>query len=162
MSVVSSSSVLGRHPAESLSGERPEMRLGSNRPPPHASLATVEAGQPFEAAAHPRLRDYFIVLKPRVMALVVFTALVGMSLASSLVSGGLLAPAHLPGHFISLFAIAVGAGASGGLNMWYERRLDGLMRRTQSRPLPQGRVSSRERFNFFLSFSRRLCSWFWL
>ncbi len=115
----------------------------SRRPPPRARrpggpLATEAVAAPFQ----PRLRDYFIILKPRVMVLVIFTALVGMSLASSLgsnlASGGFfLAPAHL----ISLFAIAVGAGASGGLNMWYERRLDGLMQRTQSRPLPQGRVS---------------------
>ena len=77
--------------------------------------------------------DYFSLLKPRVMSLVVFTGL----------SGALLAPNH--GHvFFSLLTIvmiAVGSGAAGAINMWYERDLDKKMQRTQNRPLPRGIIA---------------------
>ena len=75
--------------------------------------------------------DYVALLKPRVMSLVVFTALVGLVIA--------------PGHvhpvlaFTSILCIAVGAGASGALNMWYEGDIDALMSRTANRPIPRGR-----------------------
>src|SRR3954447_529914 len=77
--------------------------------------------------------DYIALLKPRVMSLVIFTALVGLVIA--------------PGHvhpvlaFTSLLCIAVGAGASGALNMWYESDIDALMTRTANRPIPRGRVT---------------------
>ncbi len=86
--------------------------------------------------------DYFELLKPRVMSLVVFTALTGMAVA--------------PGHVdlvtgaASLLAIAVGGGASGALNMAYEADLDALMQRTRRRPIPEGRVTSREAATFGL------------
>src|ERR1700757_1853479 len=77
--------------------------------------------------------DYLALLKPRVMSLVVFTALVGM----------VVAPVHL--HpvlgFFALLCIAVGAGAAGALNMWYEADIDALMKRTAKRPIPAGRVT---------------------
>jgi len=80
--------------------------------------------------------DYIALLKPRVMSLVVFTALVGL----------VIAPGHL--HPVlaitSILCIAVGGGASGALNMWYERDIDALMTRTANRPLPRGRISSSE------------------
>jgi protoheme IX farnesyltransferase len=78
--------------------------------------------------------DYFALLKPRVMALVVFTAFVGMVVA--------------PGHInpvlgaAALLAIAVGAGASGALNMWYDADIDAIMRRTAPRPIPAGRLAA--------------------
>lgn len=77
-------------------------------------------------------RDYFSLFKPRVMSLVVFTGLVG----------ALLAPGRLPlaELVVAVACIAVGAGAAGALNMWYERDLDALMTRTRNRPLPAGRV----------------------
>jgi heme o synthase len=80
-----------------------------------------------------RLSDYLVLLKPRVMSLVVFTA----------VSGLLMAPGSLHPvlNLIAILCIAAGAGAAGALNMWYERDLDALMQRTQNRPLPQHRLN---------------------
>ena len=81
-------------------------------------------------------RDYFALLKPRVMSLVVFTALVGMCVAPV----GL----HPVIGFASLLCIAVGAGASGALNMWWDADIDAVMRRTAKRPVPSGRVAPEE------------------
>ena len=90
-------------------------------------------------------RDYFALLKPRVMSLVIFTAFVGMAVA----------PGN-PNPFlaiISLLAIAVGAGASGALNMWWDADIDAVMARTAGRPIPAGRVPRAEAaaFGAFLS-----------
>ncbi|MCV3735501.1 heme o synthase (plasmid) [Rhizobium sp. TRM96647] len=90
-------------------------------------------------------RDYFELLKPRVMSLVVFTALAGLVLA--------------PGHInpvigvIALLCIAVGAGASGALNMWYDADIDAVMSRTAKRPIPSGRIRPREALAFGLTLS---------
>jgi len=80
-----------------------------------------------------RVRDYVDLLKPRVMSLVVFTGLVGV----------MIAPAHIHpfAAFLAVVAIALGSGAAGCINMWYERDLDALMARTANRPLPAGRVA---------------------
>ena len=83
-------------------------------------------------AAPARWSDYLALLKPRVMSLVVFTALTGMVCA-----GKPLNPI-LAG--VGVLCIAVGAGASGALNMWYDADIDALMRRTRGRPVPAGRV----------------------
>ena len=84
--------------------------------------------------------DYFELMKPRVMSLVVFTALVGL----------VVAPGHL--HpvlgFTALLCIAVGAGAAGALNMWYDADIDAVMARTARRPVPAGRVKPREALAF--------------
>jgi protoheme IX farnesyltransferase len=84
--------------------------------------------------------DYIALLKPRVMSLVIFTALVGL----------MLAPVHV--HpvlaFTSLLCIAVGAGASGALNMAYEGDIDALMSRTANRPIPRGRITQAEALTF--------------
>jgi protoheme IX farnesyltransferase len=84
--------------------------------------------------------DYFALLKPRVMSLVIFTALVGL----------VIAPVHV--HpilaFTSILCIAVGAGASGALNMAYEGDIDALMSRTASRPIPRGRITQGEALAF--------------
>lgn len=84
--------------------------------------------------------DYLALLKPRVMSLVIFTALVGL----------VVAPGHI--HpvlaFTALLCIAVGAGASGALNMWYEADIDAVMKRTASRPLPAGRIAPNEALAF--------------
>jgi heme o synthase len=77
-------------------------------------------------------RDLFALTKPRVMSLVVFTALCGMLAAP--------APVHPVLGFASILAIALGAGASGALNQWYEADIDGVMKRTSKRPLPAGRM----------------------
>lgn len=90
--------------------------------------------------------DYFALLKPRVMSLVVFTALVGLMLAPGEIHPAIAA--------IAIFCIAVGAGASGALNMWYDADIDGLMSRTANRPIPAGIISpiSALTFGLLLSF----------
>src|SRR3954463_7292193 len=76
--------------------------------------------------------DFFALLKPRVMSLVVFTAFVGLVAAPVSVN-----PLIAMG---AILAIAIGAGASGALNMWYDADIDAIMTRTASRPVPAGRV----------------------
>ena len=79
-----------------------------------------------------RVEDYLALLKPKVMSLVVFTVLVGMFLAPGGINPIIAA--------ISILCIAVGAGASGALNMWYDADIDAVMSRTHNRPIPAGRV----------------------
>ncbi|MGE5539867.1 MAG: heme o synthase [Gemmatimonas sp.] len=79
-----------------------------------------------------RVSDFIALLKPRVMSLVVFTGLVGLVLAPI--------PVHPLIGAIGVLCIAIGAGAAGCINMWYERDVDALMARTRNRPLPAGRV----------------------
>lgn len=99
--------------------------------------SSAEAGTPvFESS----LTDFFQLMKPRVMSLVIFTALVGM-----VVAPGNLHPVL---GAIALLAIAVGAGASGALNMWYEADIDAMMQRTAARPIPRGRVTEDEALSF--------------
>ena len=91
-------------------------------------------------AAGGSVGDFLALMKPRVMSLVVFTALVGMALAP-----GDLHPALA---VIALICIAVGAGASGALNMWYDADIDARMQRTASRPIPRGRITPDEALTF--------------
>ena len=88
---------------------------------------------PARAAARDRARDYFALLKPRVMSLVVFTGVVGLVMAPGEMHP-LLAVA-------ALLFIALGAGASGAINMWYDADIDAVMERTKRRPIPAGRVA---------------------
>jgi protoheme IX farnesyltransferase len=112
----------------SLASEGAELTrpLGPVLAPAEPSLAGVE--------------DYIALLKPRVMSLVVFTALVGL----------LVAPGHV--HpvvgFTALLCIAIGAGASGALNMWYDADIDAIMKRTLRRPIPAGRILPGEALAF--------------
>jgi heme o synthase len=89
--------------------------------------------------------DYLALLKPRVMSLVVFTAFVGL----------VIAPGHL--HPVialtALICIAVGAGAAGALNMWYDADIDARMQRTARRPIPAGRIAPREALAFGLTLA---------
>jgi protoheme IX farnesyltransferase len=80
-----------------------------------------------------RLRDYVALLKPRVMSLVVFTGFAGL-----VVAPGSLYPLRAA---LAVLCIAVGAGAAGAINMWYDRDIDALMERTRKRPIPAGRVA---------------------
>ncbi|MGE0769744.1 MAG: heme o synthase [Hyphomicrobiaceae bacterium] len=91
------------------------------------------------------VRDFVALLKPRVMSLVVFTAITGMVAAPGSI--------HPVLGVIALIAIAVGAGASGALNMWWDADIDALMQRTRSRPVPQGRVTADEALTFGLVLS---------
>jgi protoheme IX farnesyltransferase len=95
--------------------------------------------------AEPGFGDYVQLLKPRVMSLVVFTALVGM----------MVAPVHLypVAGFCAILFIAVGAGASGALNMWWDADIDAVMRRTMRRPVPSGRVQAGEALALGLALS---------
>ncbi|PWB66218.1 MAG: protoheme IX farnesyltransferase [Bradyrhizobiaceae bacterium] len=89
--------------------------------------------------------DYLALMKPRVMSLVVFTALVGLLVAPGAV--------HPLIGFTALLCIAVGAGASGALNMWYDADIDAVMTRTARRPIPAGRVLPGEALAFGLTLS---------
>ena len=89
--------------------------------------------------------DYIELMKPRVMSLVVFTALVGL-----LVAPGRLHPVI---GFVALLCIAVGAGAAGALNMWYDADIDGRMARTAARPIPAGRITPGEALAFGLTLA---------
>jgi protoheme IX farnesyltransferase len=91
-----------------------------------ADLPSVHAATPA------RWQDYVLLLKPRVMSLVIFTALTGLVCA-----GGRLGPVLAA---TAILCIAVGAGASAALNMWYDADIDAVMRRTRGRPVPSGRV----------------------
>jgi protoheme IX farnesyltransferase len=90
------------------------------------------AAPPVLLTGSDRWQDWFLLLKPRVVSLVVFTGFIGM----------FMAPGHL--HpvlaFTAILCIAVAAGAAGALNMWYERDIDALMQRTRRRPIPAGRI----------------------
>src|SRR6185503_19500112 len=103
-----------------------------------AKLSGSELG--FAEPSLASVSDYLALLKPRVMSLVIFTALVGLAVA--------------PGHmnpitaFTALLCIAIGAGASGALNMWYDADIDAVMTRTSRRPIPAGRVRPDEALAF--------------
>jgi protoheme IX farnesyltransferase len=92
------------------------------------------------ALAGAQVRDFVQLLKPRVMTLVVFTGFAGM----------LAAPGHLHPVLaaVAVLCIAVGAGAAGAINMWYDRDIDAVMRRTAGRPIPSGRVAPEEALGF--------------
>lgn len=86
------------------------------------------------------VRDYIALLKPRVMSLVVFTGFVGLAIAPGDI--------HPVLATIAVLCIAVGAGASGAINMWYDRDIDAVMGRTDKRPIPSGRVDADEALSF--------------
>jgi protoheme IX farnesyltransferase len=90
-------------------------------------------------------RDWLALLKPRVMTLVVFTGLVGMVVAP--------APIDPVLGFAAILAITLGAGASGAINMWYDRDIDALMRRTAARPIPAGRVRPEAALGFGIALA---------
>ena len=93
-------------------------------------MAMLEALSPTKTPA--RWQDFVLLLKPRVMSLVVFTALTGLVCSGQ--------PMHPLLAVVAILCIAVGAGASGALNMWYDTDIDGQMRRTRGRPVPSGKV----------------------
>ncbi len=105
----------------------------------------TEIRSEFDDVAEPGFGDFVQLLKPRVMSLVVFTALTGL----------VAAPGHLHpflGAF-AIIAIAIGAGASGALNMWWDADIDAQMTRTQSRPIPAGRITAGEAQTFGMVLS---------
>jgi heme o synthase len=115
-------------------------------------MSLVSEGADLSRSAAPKLdtarlepslagvEDYLALMKPRVMSLVVFTALVGLMVAPVTI--------HPVIGFASLLCIAIGAGAAGALNMWYDADIDAVMRRTIDRPIPAGRILPREALAF--------------
>jgi protoheme IX farnesyltransferase len=93
-----------------------------------------------ELIGEPSLGDFFTLMKPRVMSLVVFTALTGMVAAPGYI--------HPVLAVIAILAIAIGAGAAGALNMWYDADIDARMARTAARPIPRGRLTPDEVLSF--------------
>ena len=104
---------------------------GESISPPEVSVAT--AG------------DWFSLLKPRVMTLVVFTGLVGL-----LVAPGRLHPVLA---LTAILCVAIGAGAAGAINMWYDRDIDAVMRRTARRPIPDGRIAPADALGFGIALA---------
>ena len=107
------------------------------------SESTVDTGGQGAVAAvvvRSRAGDFVALLKPRVMSLVVFTGFAGVWLAPGELHPVLAA--------IAVFCIAVGSGAAGAINMWYERDIDAVMRRTRGRPIPAGRVTPDDALGF--------------
>jgi protoheme IX farnesyltransferase len=109
------------------------------------SLETTSAAQGIAQSAGSRVRDYVALLKPRVMSLVVFTGLAGL-----VVAPGGLRPLSAA---VAVLCIAVGAGAAGAINMWYDRDIDALMERTRKRPIPAGRVTPGKALAFGVALS---------
>ncbi|MGD9738913.1 MAG: heme o synthase [Bauldia sp.] len=110
-----------------------------------AFVEKLDAPEAAPAISTATARDFITLLKPRVMVLVVFTAFVGLVLAP----GGM----NLVEAFASWLAIAVGAGASGALNMWYDADIDAKMARTRLRPIPSGRVRPSDALAFGIVLS---------
>ena len=97
------------------------------------------------SAEGPEPIEYFRLLKPRVMSLVVFSGFAGLVLAP-----GYLHPVLA---FTAILSIAVGSGAAGAINSWYDRDIDALMARTRNRALPQGRMQPGEVLGFGVSLA---------
>lgn len=100
-------------------------------PSPDMMGQAVDASAPCDLEL-PALRDFWLLLKPRVMALVVFTGLVGLVMAPGSV--------HPLIGVVAILCLAVSAGAAGAINMWYDRDIDAIMTRTRHRPVPAGRM----------------------
>ncbi len=107
-----------------------------NNQPTEMSIANTASG----LAEGGEVADYIALLKPRVMSLVVFTAFAGLYLAP-----GTLHPVIA---LVAVLCIAVGAGASGAINMWYDRDIDAVMSRTCNRPIPAGRLNPGQALGF--------------
>ncbi|MEM7076214.1 MAG: heme o synthase [Pseudomonadota bacterium] len=106
-----------------------------------ATPLSATASQPQEAG----FGDFFALLKPRVMTLVVFTAFIGLIAAP----GGV----HPLVAFSAVLFIAVGGGAAGALNMWWDADIDAVMKRTRKRPVPAGRIMPGEAFGFGITLA---------
>lgn len=109
------------------------------------NIADIQTGEIAPLAGEGTVSDYFSLLKPRVMSLVIFTAFVGI----------VTAPGHIHPWFgaMALLAIAIGAGASGALNMWYDADIDAVMKRTANRAVPSGAIKAGEALGFGLLLS---------
>ena len=91
------------------------------------------------------VEDFLSLLKPRVMTLAIFTSVCGLFLAPNNM--------HPFFIFVSILCISIGAGASGAINMWYDKDIDSLMTRTMGRPIPQGKISALDALGFGIILS---------
>ena len=107
-----------------------------------ASFTSIDTSISLRSDTSPwsHFRDFWALLKPRVMSLVVFTGFVGMFLAPG--------ELHYVLQTVAIICIAVGAGASGAINMWFDRDIDQIMSRTRGRPIPSGRVNPEAALTF--------------
>ena len=112
-------------------------KLGDGETAPPPFLAT--------SADQTEIGDWFALLKPRVMSLVVFTGAIGLIVAPGAINPIL--------GFTAILCIAVGAGACGAINMWYDRDIDALMRRTRKRPFPDGRMPPNAALGFGITLA---------
>src|ERR1700753_3063190 len=118
------------------------------------AIAEAFAVQPVTTVRITTVGDFFALLKPRVMSLVIFTGLAGIVAA--------------PGHvhpmtaFTALLCIAIAAGASGALNMAYDSDIDGLMTRTATRPIPLGHIAREDALAFGWALSVMAVATMWL
>lgn len=108
-------------------------------------MSDIQVNTGMTGPAEAQFGDYVALLKPRVMSLVVFTALVGLLVAPVTV--------HPLVAFTSVLFIALGAGASGALNMWWDADIDAVMKRTVGRPIPAGLVQPGEALGLGLALS---------
>ena len=109
------------------------------------TVETTNAGQSIGERYSARIADYFALLKPRVMSLVVFTGFAGI-----VVAPGDLHPLLV---VVAVLCIALSAGAAGAINMWYERDIDALMERTRKRPIPAGRIAPQKALIFGIALN---------
>jgi protoheme IX farnesyltransferase len=109
------------------------------------TVETTGAVQSIAERSGARIGDYFALLKPRVMSLVVFTGFAGIVVAP----GGL----HPLLAAVAVLCIALSAGAAGAINMWYERDIDALMERTRKRPIPAGRIAPNKALIFGITLN---------
>ncbi len=126
----------------------PERNINRNpMSEPQVSVSQPQVLTATSASVH----DYIALLKPTVMSLAIFTAAVGMAIAP--------VPLHPVLALTALICIAMGAGAAGALNMWYDADIDALMQRTAKRPIPRGRIAREEAaaFGLFLAVMSVLC-----
>ncbi len=98
-----------------------------------------------ECTNNATVRDYCSLLKPRVMSLVIFTGFIGLLIAPGNI--------HPVIGFVAILCIAIGSGAAGAINMWYDRDIDSLMERTKNRPLPKGSIYHQEALHFGVALS---------
>lgn len=106
------------------------------------SLASPQSAEGALPAAEAGVSDYFSLLKPKVMSLVVFTGFAGFWIAPH------AAQVHPFLALIGLFCLALGAGAAGAINMWYDRDIDAVMKRTMNRPLPLQKIAPDDALGF--------------
>lgn len=105
-----------------------------------SSLPVANRSDFSHAFAGGDINDFWALLKPRVMSLVVFSGFAGLMVAPGEI--------HPLTAMIAIFAIAIGSGAAGAINMWYDRDIDAIMLRTQKRPVPAGRIPPAEALSF--------------